>query len=545
MNRKAERFGQELKHTGAIRDYYSSFWMGTARPPLIPQPKQEASLRRKIVSKYMQPCLVEKDHGCSPGSLPIPYSDYFDERIDVVCPDRGTTFNVYTAGSTGPVLFCIHGGGYTGLTWALIASRMKSTCRIVAPDLRGHGLTRGDHEADLSLATLTADVSSIWKQLFFQQQERKEAGGEEVVAPAPPPTILIGHSMGGAVAAHVKLPHDIRGLIIMDVVEGTAMASLPHMSSVLARRPPAFATLEDSIAWALASGTSKNPEAARISIPAMLTEIDAAVKEGVPDLQRLPTPAVPITLAGEKLKAALASSQEGSLMSITEEEDYSSQREECLGLGRLPTPAVPVEYRGEVKTNPRDARFESAMAPFSEEEEDEEEKSDLKREGNHHFISSMDKEEEDEENEGSPAPPAFIPPSPYEQLACSASAAQSTSAKRKVYSWRTQLGQSQIYWEGWYKGLSDLFLKHSAPKVLVLAGTDRLDKTLTVGQMQGRFQLVLMPQSGHAIQEDEPEKTSETILDFLQRFKLVEKSDKGSQLPLVLPTVAGPKNVAT
>ena len=33
-------------------------------------------------------------------------------------------------------------------------------------------------------------------------------------------------------------------------------------------------------------------------------------------------------------------------------------------------------------------------------------------------------------------------------------------------------------------------------QVLVLAGTDRLDRPLTIGQMQGRFQLVLLPQVG-------------------------------------------------
>lgn len=48
--------------------------------------------------------------------------------------------------------------------------------------------------------------------------------------------------------------------------------------------------------------------------------------------------------------------------------------------------------------------------------------------------------------------------------------------------------------QGWYEGLSDAFLGVKAPKVLMLAGTDRLDRTLTIGQMQGRFQMVLLPQ---------------------------------------------------
>jgi protein phosphatase methylesterase 1 len=48
--------------------------------------------------------------------------------------------------------------------------------------------------------------------------------------------------------------------------------------------------------------------------------------------------------------------------------------------------------------------------------------------------------------------------------------------------------------EGWYKGLSEAFLGVKAPKVLMLAGTDRLDRGLTIGQMQGKFQMVLLPQ---------------------------------------------------
>ena len=36
-------------------------------------------------------------------------------------------------------------------------------------------------------------------------------------------------------------------------------------------------------------------------------------------------------------------------------------------------------------------------------------------------------------------------------------------------------------------------------QVLVLAGTDRLDKLLTIGQMQGKFQLVLLPQVGWVV----------------------------------------------
>ena len=49
-----------------------------------------------------------------------------------------------------------------------------------------------------------------------------------------------------------------------------------------------------------------------------------------------------------------------------------------------------------------------------------------------------------------------------------------------------------------------MFLGVSTPKVLLLAGTDRLDTALTRAQMQGLFQLVLMTGCGHIIQEDDP-----------------------------------------
>jgi hypothetical protein len=41
---------------------------------------------------------------------------------NVVC--RGT-FTTYMAGTAGAVVFCLHGGGYTGLTWSLVAQQLK------------------------------------------------------------------------------------------------------------------------------------------------------------------------------------------------------------------------------------------------------------------------------------------------------------------------------------------------------------------------------------------------------------------------------------
>ena len=64
-------------------------------------------------------------------------------------------------------------------------------------------------------------------------------------------------------------------------------------------------------------------------------------------------------------------------------------------------------------------------------------------------------------------------------------------------------------------------LKISA-KLLVLAGVDRLDRELTVGQMQGAFQMQVLPQAGHAVHEDLPEKVADILSTFLVRNKFAQ-----------------------
>jgi len=57
----------------------------------------------------------------------------------------------------------------------------------------------------------------------------------------------------------------------------------------------------------------------------------------------------------------------------------------------------------------------------------------------------------------------------------------------RPWRWRTNLGATQPYWEDWFVGLSKKFLGARGGKMLLLAGTDRLDTELTIGQMQGAF----------------------------------------------------------
>ncbi|KXN82981.1 Protein phosphatase methylesterase 1 [Leucoagaricus sp. SymC.cos] len=89
------------------------------------------------------------------------------------------------------------------------------------------------------------------------------------------------------------------------------------------------------------------------------------------------------------------------------------------------------------------------------------------------------------------------------------------------YQWRTPLRSTAPYWQSWFIGLSNKFLAARSARLLVLAGTDRLDKELMIGQMQGKFQLVVVPGTGHMIQEDDPTRLGEILVEFWRRNERV------------------------
>ena len=64
-----------------------------------------------------------------------------------------------------------------------------------------------------------------------------------------------------------------KGIVIIDVVEGTAIEALPFMESVVMSRPKTFASIEDAIKWVHTHSIVKNKESARVSVPPKLVEI--------------------------------------------------------------------------------------------------------------------------------------------------------------------------------------------------------------------------------------------------------------------------------
>ncbi|EEH11185.1 phosphatase methylesterase 1 [Histoplasma capsulatum G186AR] len=91
------------------------------------------------------------------------------------------------------------------------------------------------------------------------------------------------------------------------------------------------------------------------------------------------------------------------------------------------------------------------------------------------------------------------------------------SDSSRPWKWRTDLAATKPFWENWFIGLSKKFLQARGGKLLLLAGTDRLDTELIIGQMQGKYQLQVLPEAGHFIHEDQPAKTAQILVDFYKR----------------------------
>ena len=102
---------------------------------------------------------------------------------------------------------------------------------------------------------------------------------------------------------------------------------------------------------------------------------------------------------------------------------------------------------------------------------------------------------------------------------------RTTEPPAQHLSWRVDLAASEPHWQGWFQGLSQRFLEAPAAKLLLLAGVDRLDKELTVGQMQGKFQMQVLPAVGHTVHEDSPDKVAEVLATFLVRNKLATATE--------------------
>jgi protein phosphatase methylesterase 1 len=94
------------------------------------------------------------------------------------------------------------------------------------------------------------------------------------------------------------------------------------------------------------------------------------------------------------------------------------------------------------------------------------------------------------------------------------------------YVWRTDLMATKPYWVEWFTGLTEDFLESSTKKLLFLAGSERMDKELSIAQMQGKFALRVIGDCGHVIQEDQPRRVAEAVRHWRDSVKIRVKIEE-------------------
>lgn len=91
---------------------------------------------------------------------------------------------------------------------------------------------------------------------------------------------------------------------------------------------------------------------------------------------------------------------------------------------------------------------------------------------------------------------------------------QINDSDKMIFTWKTDLAASKHHWYSWFIDLDKLFISSPLYRLLILTDTDRLDTALTIGQMQGKFQLEIIRNSGHLVAEDAPDQ----MLQILSKF---------------------------
>jgi pimeloyl-ACP methyl ester carboxylesterase len=110
----------------------------------------------------------------------------------------------------GPLLVMVHGLGGSAVNWAALAPLLTNTCRVLALDLVGFGLTK----AGMHSTSITANQDML--ALFL----REIAGGR---------AILVGNSMGGAITIlqAARHPESTAALVLIDPALPVTAGSTP------------------------------------------------------------------------------------------------------------------------------------------------------------------------------------------------------------------------------------------------------------------------------------------------------------------------------
>jgi long-chain acyl-CoA synthetase len=114
---------------------------------------------------------------------------------------RISVIDIHPDGATR-TLVLVHGFGGSATQWLYQLQFFGQTMRVVAPDLRGHGLSDDPEGLAYTMEGLVDDLETVLDRLEVQR-----------------PFYLIAHSFGGAISTEYALrhPEDVSGLVLIGV----------------------------------------------------------------------------------------------------------------------------------------------------------------------------------------------------------------------------------------------------------------------------------------------------------------------------------------
>jgi pimeloyl-ACP methyl ester carboxylesterase len=119
-------------------------------------------------------------------------------------------------GGAGPPLLLLHGPGAFAAAWLRVIPDLATTHRVVAPDLPGQG------SSTIQGAPLDVDRVVAWL-------------GELIDSTCPSPPVVVGHLLGGAIAARFAADNAPRldGLVLVDTFGLTPFEPSPEFGAAL------------------------------------------------------------------------------------------------------------------------------------------------------------------------------------------------------------------------------------------------------------------------------------------------------------------------
>ena len=176
---------------------------------------------------------ADADPEAEPGAMVVPLET--GDRIHYL------DWTAADASGAGPPLLLLHGIAQTAWSWSPVARRLAGSARVVAPDMRGHGLSdparTGYDLESLAWDALTVAAANRW--------------GEAVNGPR---VVVAGHGFGALVAATMAVlqPGSIAGVLLLDggfenVPESTGLSPTEFVAG-LAEPPEVLASLDAFLA---------------------------------------------------------------------------------------------------------------------------------------------------------------------------------------------------------------------------------------------------------------------------------------------------------